>query len=260
MTTSEELKKLIDASMADGKISSKERKVLIARAVSEGLDKDEFDLYLDSLTHSVKTESAGLISKVVPFLKWIAEKKRRVIIAFYVVLFIGSGFAYLIGGAFMGADGALKSSERGCASMEDCITNYKFEEARQYASEDGGGRWDMQKIISSEVSYYASQQELDMAFRSIMEYTFSNGFKAQGRKDDNEYYNEEVNWYNSVVETILVDFESDETKLKKLVYSIKPLAIIGEMFKKSDDDEYYDEYTFEKDNSIKDELIKRYRL
>jgi hypothetical protein len=262
MTTSEELKKLIDASMADGKISSKERKVLIARAVSEGLDKDEFDLYLDSLTHSVKTESAGLISKVVPFLKWIAEKKRRVIIAFYVVLFIGSGFAYLIGGAFMGADGALKSSERGCASMEDCITNYKFEEARQYVSEDGGGRngGKIRKIISSEVSYYASQQELDMAFRSIMEYSFSNGFEPQGRTMDNEYYNEEVNWYNSVVESILVDFESDETKLKKLVYSIKPLAKIGEMFKKSDDGEYHDEYTFEKDNSIKDELIKRYRL
>jgi len=259
MTTSEELKKLIDASMADGKISSKERKVLIARAVSEGLDKDEFDLYLDSLTHSVKTESAGLISKVVPFLKWIAEKKRRVIIAFYVVLFIGSGFAYLIGGAFMGADGALKSSERGCASMEDCITNYKFEEARQYASEDGGGRWDMQKIISSEVSYYASQQELDMAFRSIMEYSFSNGFEPQGRTEDNEYYNEEVNWYNSVVESILVDFESDETKLKKLLYSIKPLAKIGEIMSR-DFFSYLNEYSFDKDNSKKDELIKRYRL
>ena len=155
--------------------------------------------------------------------------------------------------------GAEYNKQYDCLNIDDCITNFMFEEARQYASEDGSGRSGMQKIISSEVSYYASQQELDMAFRSIMEYTFSNGFKAQGRKDDNEYYNEEVNWYNSVVETILVDFESDETKLKKLLYSIKPLAKIGEIMSR-DFFSYLNEYSFDKDNSKKDELIKRYRL
>ena len=93
-----------------------------------------------------------------------------------------------------------------------------------------------------------------------MEYTFFEGFEPQGRKSENESYNSEANWYNSVVESILVDFEKDETNLKKLIYSIKPIAKIGDLYKKSDEDEYYDEYKFEEDNSKKSELMKRYNL
>ena len=45
---SEELEALISAALADGAITDKERNVLIKRAVSEGVDPDEFELILDS--------------------------------------------------------------------------------------------------------------------------------------------------------------------------------------------------------------------
>ena len=41
---SEELEALISAALADGAITDKERNVLIKRAVSEGVDPDEFEL------------------------------------------------------------------------------------------------------------------------------------------------------------------------------------------------------------------------
>lgn len=45
---SEELEALISAALADGSITDKERSILIKRAVSEGVDPDEFELVLDS--------------------------------------------------------------------------------------------------------------------------------------------------------------------------------------------------------------------
>ena len=60
---SEDLKSLLDSSIVDGEISSKERKVLLKRAISEGHDQDEFELHIDSL----------LFSKNGSFLKMIAR-------------------------------------------------------------------------------------------------------------------------------------------------------------------------------------------
>ena len=261
MNISEDLQKLIDASLADGKISSKEKQILISRAESDGLNKDEFELYLDSLAHSAKKDSKGMVDKSMPFLKWLIAKKRRVVIAAFILLGIIEVIFEMVGGAVQSAENAEKAEERGCANIEDCITKYKFEEARNYYADAGGYDKDkMRKIVSSEVSYYVSQGALDMALRTVNEYAFENGFEPQGRTSENEDYNEEANWYNTMIEKTLVDFEDDKANLKKLIYSIKPLANIGEIFKKSEEDEYYDEYTFDKDNSQKEELLKRYKL
>ena len=48
MELSKSLQDLISAALADNKISSKEKEILTKRAVTEGIDKDEFELYLDS--------------------------------------------------------------------------------------------------------------------------------------------------------------------------------------------------------------------
>lgn len=254
MQLSEDLKELVESSIVDGEISSKERKVILKRALSEGHDQDEFEIYLDSLVQSANSENkTARKNSLLSFIKWIGQKKRRVIIAFFIL----SGILQLV---VVFADGLYKNniaSERGCSGVDDCITKYKFEEARAYAN---GRNSDLRNIIKSEVTYYTTQKELDIAFRSIMEYTFWYGFEPQGTKGENEYYNSEANWYNSVVESILVDFETDENNLKKLIYSIKPIAKIGDLYKKSDEDEYYDEYKFEEDNSKKSELMKRYNL
>ena len=68
---SEELEALISAALADGSITDKERSILIKRAVSEGVDPDEFELVLDSRiilaskknASSRKTEKLGEVRK-----------------------------------------------------------------------------------------------------------------------------------------------------------------------------------------------------
>ncbi|MEN8827011.1 MAG: hypothetical protein ABF264_01425 [Flavobacteriales bacterium] len=69
MNISNDLKQLINASLVDNKISSKEKEILTKRAVSEGIDKDEFELYIDSLIFTNKNDSAssseGILSRVI---------------------------------------------------------------------------------------------------------------------------------------------------------------------------------------------------
>ncbi|RZP03077.1 MAG: hypothetical protein EVA43_04180 [Flavobacteriales bacterium] len=256
MQLSEDLKGLVESSIADGKISSKERKVILKRALSEGHDQDEFEIYLDSLVQTAKSENKTVRkNSLLSFIKWIGQKKRRVIIAFFIL----SGILQLVVSISNAAYQDDIASERGCDSVDDCITKYKFEEARAYA-EYGFVNKNLRTIIKSEVTYYTSQKELDIAFRSIMEYTFQSGFEPQGRNYINESYNSEAQWYNSLVENVLVDFETDETNLKKLIYSIKPIAKIGDSYKKDEDCINCNEYKFEEDNSKKTELMKRYNL
>ena len=76
MQLSEDLKGLVESSIADGKISSKERKVILKRALNEGHDQDEFDIYLDSLVQSANSENkTARKNSLLSFIKWIGQKK-----------------------------------------------------------------------------------------------------------------------------------------------------------------------------------------
>jgi hypothetical protein len=91
MQLSEDLKGLVESSIADGKISSKERKVILKRALSEGHDQDEFEIYLDSLVQTAKSENKTVRkNSLLSFIKWIGQKKRRVIIAFFYFIWNSS--------------------------------------------------------------------------------------------------------------------------------------------------------------------------
>lgn len=57
----DELKKLIDAAMADGIITSKEREVITRKAAALGMDADEVDVYLDAEIQ--KAELAADVAK-----------------------------------------------------------------------------------------------------------------------------------------------------------------------------------------------------
>ena len=57
----DELKKLIDATMADGIITSKEREVITRKAAALGMDADEVDVYLDAEIQ--KAELAADVAK-----------------------------------------------------------------------------------------------------------------------------------------------------------------------------------------------------
>lgn len=57
----DELKKLIDAAMTDGIITSKEREVITKKAAALGMDADEVDVYLDAEIQN--TEQAADMAK-----------------------------------------------------------------------------------------------------------------------------------------------------------------------------------------------------
>ena len=127
MEITEGLQKLIDAAVADGKISKKERAILLKRSEKDGLDNDEFNMYLDSLV--IKGPRGE--NKIISFLKWVFAKKLRAITFFLFLIVIWFGGKYLI---------TIKEANdlaelRGGENFGDCLSKSKFEGARLYNSE-----------------------------------------------------------------------------------------------------------------------------
>ena len=64
MKTSSALQSLINASFVNGKLSAKEKDVLVYRAVAEGLNQDEFEIYIDSLVYRSNSDKKGFLNKI----------------------------------------------------------------------------------------------------------------------------------------------------------------------------------------------------
>jgi len=261
MNISEGLKKLIDAALADGKITKEEKNVLLKKAEGEGIDAAEFELYLNGLLHSSNAMSSkNKLEKVQSFLKWLVAKKRRMVVAGFLCLFVLG----MIGSLFEEFKKADKISDLGCENVEDCLMKYKFEEARLFHSEMSGFEIDkdaaLRSIISAEISYYLSNDVKDMALRSIQEFSFDESIKNKGEIDDNEMYNELATWYNSNLKKLIVEFEDDSKTVKSLVYSIKPIAVAGKLISKSDTGEAWDIYSFTSDDKEQKSLMKKYGI
>ena len=196
MTTSEELKKLIDASLADGKISSKERKILITRAENEGLDKDEFELYLDSLVFTKTSSTEGIFNKVIYHRKAGVKMKEverglgdllsggkkefqeipvnELTIRLWHALVPLVTILIVLISVFL-----MPESE----NVDDALSRYDFEMAREIAADMGcrnyGNSWDndlvcpksiaLIKIIINEANYMAENNEFEKAFSVIEE-------------------------------------------------------------------------------------------
>jgi hypothetical protein len=54
---SERLKGLIDAALADGELTEKEKQILLRRAEAEGIDRDEIEMVLDARLYNLKKAS-----------------------------------------------------------------------------------------------------------------------------------------------------------------------------------------------------------
>jgi hypothetical protein len=61
---SEELQKLVEASLTDGVLTDKERAIIRKRALLEGVDPDEVDLLLDSEVQKIRQEQQEAMGKV----------------------------------------------------------------------------------------------------------------------------------------------------------------------------------------------------
>ena len=57
---SEEIEKLIKYAIIDGKVSSKERKILLRKAAELGIAKDEFEMVLDARIYEVNNQNKNV--------------------------------------------------------------------------------------------------------------------------------------------------------------------------------------------------------
>lgn len=169
MEFSPELKKLIDASLADGKITASEKKILVNRAIKEGHDEDEFKLYLDSLVHNFKKNRSNEITTVIKS-SWSRSSEDAKygigMVAFLVVVFV-----------FIGLSNACESQKM---TFEEALTAYDFEAARNlvstYPCDDNwldGVKCErslqMVKLISQEVEFFTDNDAFEKAASSIQE-------------------------------------------------------------------------------------------
>ena len=61
---SPDLNNIIDAALTDGMLSDQERAVIKKRALLEGLDPDEVDIYINSRLQQMQIDAQNAVAKV----------------------------------------------------------------------------------------------------------------------------------------------------------------------------------------------------
>lgn len=162
MKLSEDLRSLVEEALADQKLSKKEKEVLIQKAEKEGIDRAAFEIYLDGELYKEKVRTGtdgNLIIKTYRIYQNNLSKKSKVRIGLLIFIVI---FCIL---AYRGCDYALDACpDCGCVNLDDCISKYKFEEARKYAGNWQAASTDMNKVIIAEAQYCISQKQFNRAF------------------------------------------------------------------------------------------------
>ena len=168
MNISEGLQKLIEAAFQDGKLSSKEKEILLNKAEKEGINKDEFDLYLSSLVHEEKKR------KKVFYFYYISGKKQEYPIKQFI---FGIGFLLLliiIPLFFIYYEGE---------NVDQHISKFDFSKAREVASskpcrKEGNsidGKFScprtlqLLKVFVAESQFLIENKEYEKAFSVIQE-------------------------------------------------------------------------------------------
>jgi len=91
---SDDLNALIESARTDGKLSEKERQVIIKKAVNEGHDKDEFEIYFEGIIQQAeKAKKKQLLNNFSSFfgLIWKLRKYAAgvILICFLANIFFG---------------------------------------------------------------------------------------------------------------------------------------------------------------------------
>jgi hypothetical protein len=169
MNISEDLQMLIEAALQDGKLSSKEKEILINKAEKEGIDKDEFELYLNAQLHQKKKSEGqpNIVNKLIRFsglggetntFGGIAKKGCILLIYSFVAMSVFPIiYVYLYSNS--------GKQKYGCSSVEDCLTKYEFEGAR-YFDNNGLGK---SKISLAEAVFLVGNDEYERAMNVINE-------------------------------------------------------------------------------------------
>ena len=248
MNISEGLNSLIESSQIDGKLSSKEREVIINKAENEGHNRDEFEIYLDGQFQLIESES--IFKKI---FKWIFKNKKTSSIIFVGLLFAVFIFSY-----------ETTAEKRGCENVDDCIAKNLFDEARSYNHETSKNNfWNAitgnvnrkedennKKIIKSQVNYFIINKAYQQAYVLIADYNF-----PYGENHVHYQYNPEANWFNETLEKLIIECENNQELLRKVINLYRSVKVFD---KKASKKSKYDVYKL--DDSRKKELLKKYKL
>jgi hypothetical protein len=252
MKLSDDLNDLIKSAQTDGKLSEKERQVIIKKAASEGHDKDEFEIYLDSKVQEYNLNNKRP-SKLTSFFKFCFGSTKRTFISIGILIWIVLPILVYVPAFIFNV---IDASSKGCNDVDDCLTQYKFEEARSYSSYSS----DDFKILKAEISYFLSEGNLELPYRSFTEFDyFISSCEQISTGDGNDTYNKDALEYNKLIQTMLPYYEDDKIKLTILINSIYPKCVIGKLTGTKDSWDY-DLYNYSENNDLRDSLLKKYNL
>lgn len=246
MNISENLRSIIESSKIDGKLSEKEKEVIINKAENEGHNRDEFEIYLDGQFQLIKSES--VFKKI---FKWIFKNKKTSAIIFVGLLFAVFIFSY-----------QTTAEKRGCENVDDCIAKNLFDEARSYNHETSKNNfWNAvtgnvtynedennKKIIKSQVNYFIINKAYQQAYVLLADYNFHYAETYAG-------YNPEANWFNEILEQLIIECENNQELLRTAINLYRSVTVHDKKASKKAKN-----YIYTLDDSRKKELMKKYKL
>jgi hypothetical protein len=238
MEISDALKKLIDASLIDGKITTKEKEILIKKAESDGIDKDEFQLYLSSLLHEKKKQNDigytvdPLTGKQTQYSK--SQTRKGLIIALSALIALGSFIFLMAKGEKSEKANEISPAEKyGCSSFEECISKYQFDGAYYYYSLDPNNKKQMD-LVNAQVTYWSKEKNFEKAYDILQEYKIEANYNlntGDEKDESNIAYNNQANFYNNLLDDIINKMLiTDQPKEIILNYckAFKPIVIGNE--------------------------------
>jgi hypothetical protein len=252
MKLSDDLNDLIESAQTDGKLSEKERQVIIKKAINEGHDKDEFEIYLEGKIqeHNINNKRPNGLIK---FFKFAFGTSTRIVISLNVLIWVVLPILVYVPEIIYNT---IDVSQKGCSSVEDCLTQYKFEEARSFSNRES----DNFKILKAEISYFLLEGNLELPYRSFTEFDyFISSCEQIARASGNDEYNEDALEYNKLIQTMLPYYEDDKIKLAILINSIYPKCITENPTGAKDSWDN-DIYRYSENNDLRDSLLKKYNL
>jgi hypothetical protein len=234
MNISPEFQNLIDAAFIDGKITTKEKEILLKKSVSEGLDKDEFELYLNSLIHKKKKDNDigytvdSLTGEKIEYSK--GQAKKGIFIALCGLVALGT-FIYFMSDGERSNDTSVE--KYGCSSFEECISQYNFDGAYYYYSLNPSKEKEMD-LVNGQVTYWSKEKNFEKAYDILQEYKIEAEYNLNTGDEDDENnisYNKQVNFYNNLLDDIINKMLiTDQPKETILSYckAFKPIVIGNE--------------------------------
>ncbi len=239
-----ELDQLVKAALADGIIDGREMKTLLAKAEDLGMDPDTFEIIVEAKRIKIENRKA-LFKKII--------KRWPFIVGGLVILIIALLISNYRSKAAKEREEEIAAN--GCENFEDCLAKYQFDGCYYYMnkeydskSEDAKKSWQfltgeeteqqsmLKRLISSQISYWAREKQFEKAHNILQELVIQAKYNLNtSNEKENIPYNEEVTFYNNLLEDIINKMLLEkEPKDKILLYckSFKAIAVGNENDKK----------------------------